>query len=169
MADLLLLDMKVDIPPGEPAYRTWSQILLPIDVEVVGVFPHMHLLGREFKLTAYPPDGTPVPMLWIRDWDFNWQVYYQFVVPMKFTAGTRILMEAVHDNSEENIHNPNHPPRRVTWGEQTTDEMSVAFLQVMPVHEKEFPRLGLERRGFQLGIIRATQPPPAAPTSSPMP
>jgi hypothetical protein len=158
MADILLLDMKIDIPPGEPSYRTWSQIILPIDVEVIGAFPHMHLLGREFKLTAYPQEGKPVPMLWIRDWDFNWQVYYQYTVPLKLTAGTRVVMEAVHDNSAGNIHNPNHPPRRVTGGEETTDEMSVAFLQVMPVREEDFPNLGLERRGFQLGVIRANSP-----------
>jgi hypothetical protein len=37
-------------------------------------------------------------------------------------------MEAVFDNSPENPRNPNRPPKTVTWGEATTDEMCIAFL-----------------------------------------
>jgi hypothetical protein len=154
MIDVVLIDKKIDIPPGERSYRTRAQLTVPIDVETVGVFPHMHLIGRQFKLTAHPPQGDPFPMLLINDWDFNWQVYYQYAAPMKLAAGTRIVMEAVHDNSAENIRNPNQPPKRVTWGEQTTDEMSLAFLQLMPVREEEFGKLGV-REGGKLGVIRA--------------
>ncbi len=71
------------------------------------------------------------------------------------SAGTRVVMEAVHDNSADNIHNPNQPPKRVTWGEQTTDEMSLAFLQVMPIREEDFAKLGVNERGGKLGVIRA--------------
>jgi mono/diheme cytochrome c family protein len=155
MVDLLLLDMKIDIPAGERSYRTRAELTLPIDVETVGLFPHMHMIGRDFKVTAHPPQGEPFPLLWINDWDFNWQVYYQYNAPMKLTAGTRIVMEGVHDNSSDNAHNPSKPPKRVTWGEQTTDEMSVVFLQVMPVREEEFDKLGVNGRGNKLGLIRA--------------
>jgi hypothetical protein len=154
MIDVVLIDKKIDIPPGERTYQTRAQLTVPIDVETVGVFPHMHLIGRQFKLTAHPPQGEPFPMLLINDWDFNWQVYYQYAAPMKLAAGTRVVMEAVHDNSADNIRNPNQPPKRVTWGEQTTDEMSLAFLQFMPVREEEFGKLGV-REGGKLGVIRA--------------
>ncbi len=43
-------------------------------------------------------------------------------------AGTRISMTTVYDNSAKNPRNPNTPPKNVTWGEQTTDEMCIAFL-----------------------------------------
>ncbi len=36
----------------------------------------------------------------------------------------------MYDNSEGNPHNPSHPPKAVKFGEQTTDEMGFAFLQV---------------------------------------
>ena len=163
MADLLLIDMKIDVPPGERSYRTWAKLILPIDVELVGLFPHMHRIGKEFKIIAHPLHGEPIPLLWIRDWDFNWQFYYQFTNPIKLEAGTRVVMEAVHDNSAENVRNPNHPPKRVKWGEETTDEMSVAFLQVMPVREADFSRIDMERHGFQLGIIRASGKKPSVP------
>jgi len=158
MVDMVLIEMDIDIPPGEKAYRTRAEHVMPVDVEVVGAFPHMHLIGRDFKLTAHPPQGDPISLLWIDDWDFNWQTYYQYTTPVKLAAGTRVVMEAVHDNSADNIHNPHQPPKRVTWGEQTADEMSLAFLQIMPVREADFDKLGA-REGGKLGVIRAVVPP----------
>jgi hypothetical protein len=42
---------------------------------------------------------------------------------MKIPAGSKLRVEARYDNSSANPRNPNNPPKRVTWGEQTTDEM----------------------------------------------
>lgn len=155
MADLLLIDTNIDIPPGEKAYRTRAELTLPIDVELVGIFPHMHLIGRKLAVTAHPKEGQSRSLLRIDDWDFNWQTYYQYAAPAKLPAGTRIVMEAVHDNSAENEFNPNQPPRRVVWGEETTNEMSLAFLQVMPVREADFDKIRAGGRGNKLGVIRA--------------
>jgi hypothetical protein len=82
------------------------------------------------KIAAYLPDGSEKPLIWIKDWDFNWQGAYQYAKPVALPKGTRIEMEYVYDNSENNPRNPAHPPVRVKWGEQTTDEMAVAFLSV---------------------------------------
>ena len=41
---------------------------------------------------------------------------------------TKLSLEAYYDNSTENWRNPNNPPKPVSWGEQTTDEMCIAFL-----------------------------------------
>jgi hypothetical protein len=83
------------------------------------------------------------------------ETYYQYATPARLAAGTRVVMEATHDNSADNIRNPSRPPQRVRWGEQTTDEMSLAFLQVMPVREGDFGRLVTGERGGKLGVIRA--------------
>jgi mono/diheme cytochrome c family protein len=156
MVDLLLIDKKINIPPGERSYHTRDEVTLPVTVEVLGVFPHMHLIGRDIKLTAYPPHGKPFSLVWIDDWDFNWQTYYQYAVPVKLAAGTRIVLEATHDNSADNIHNPNQPPERVVWGEETTNEMALAFLQVMPVQEADFPKLAATFRRRMMGTIKAS-------------
>jgi hypothetical protein len=37
-------------------------------------------------------------------------------------------IEARYDNSASNPLNPNKPPKEVRYGEQSTDEMCVAFL-----------------------------------------
>lgn len=155
MVDLLLVDKKIDIPPGEKSYHTQDELTLPIDMETLGVFPHMHLLGREIKITAYPPQGKPFSLLLINDWDFNWQTFYQYAEPMKLTAGTRIVLEATHDNSAGNIRNPKQPPERVVWGEETSNEMTVAILQLVPAQESEFPKLATSLRKRMLGAIVA--------------
>jgi hypothetical protein len=45
--------------------------------------------------------------------------------------GTRVEVRAYYDNSEKNPNNPNKPPKDVTWGERTTDEMCLVFLHVL--------------------------------------
>lgn len=156
MVDLTLIDMKIDIPPGERNYRTRAEYTLPATMDVFGIFPHMHLIGRQLRVTAYPPTGAPQPLLWIDDWDFNWQSYYQFVRPVRLECGTKIVMEGVHDNSAENIRNPYQPPQRVTWGEQTTNEMAAAFVQLIPVDEAGYAQLtDAQRRGLKPGITPA--------------
>ena len=94
-------------------------------------------------------------LLAIDDWDFNWQSDYQFERPMRLPAGTRLVMETVHDNSAENIRNPNRPPRRVTWGEQTSDEMSVALVQLVPAVESDLEKLRSMKSGKIIGIVAA--------------
>ena len=71
-------------------------------MEVIGQFPHMHLLGRTVTVRATEPGGGIRQILAIKDWDFNWQTYYQFAKPLNLPLGTRIDVEWTFDNSEEN-------------------------------------------------------------------
>jgi len=64
----------------------------------------------------------------VSDWDFNWQTSYVFKKPLHLPKGTRLDMEAHYDNSSGNPLNPANPPKLVRWGEQTTDEMCLAFV-----------------------------------------
>jgi hypothetical protein len=90
--------------------------------------PHMHLLGREMKVTATTPDGDIIPLVHVPDWDFNWQSTYTFKKPIHLPPGSRVDLQARFDNSSNNPLNPHNPPKLVTWGEQTSDEMCIAFL-----------------------------------------
>lgn len=82
------------------------------------------------KVTATLPDGTVKPIIWIKDWDFDWQDQYQYQKPVHLPQGTKLEMEAIYDNSEDNPRNPNNPPKLVTWGEQKTDEMALCGVQI---------------------------------------
>ena len=97
----------------------------------------MHLLGRDMQVDAHLPDGRVEPLVLIRDWDFNWQETYQYREPLRLPRGTRLELVAHYDNSADNPRNPSRPPKTVRWGEQTTDEMCIAFLEVAPAAEAE--------------------------------
>jgi hypothetical protein len=155
MVDMWLIQKKIDMPPGEKEYRCHDEFTLPIDMELRGMFPHMHLIGRDFKITATPPSGEPISLIWINDWDFKWQSFYECAEPVKLPAGTKIAMDTVHDNSADNIRNPNHPPAQVTWGEQTTNEMAIGMLHFVPVNEADMPTLYAKEKRRVIGGVAA--------------
>jgi hypothetical protein len=126
-----LANRNIDIAPGDANYVRTKSITLPMDLTVEGITPHMHLLGKEMKVTATQPDGSLVPLIWIKDWDFNWQGQYRYAQPVKLPKGTRLDLRAVYDNSADNPSNPNAPPQHVGFGEQTTDEMCFCFLSIV--------------------------------------
>jgi mono/diheme cytochrome c family protein len=111
------------IPAGAEKHPVRFDFPIPADVTVYSVMPHMHLLGRSMKAQVIKPDGGTIPLIHVADWDFNWQLNYMFREPIRIPAGSKVRVEAVYDNSKNNPFNPSDPPRDVTWGEQTTDEM----------------------------------------------
>jgi len=125
-----LANRQIDIPAGEKSYRREASITAPIDLTLVGIIPHMHLLGREMKAWATLPNGEVLDLIWIKDWDFKWQDQYKYETPIKLPRGTRVDMYAIYDNSADNPNNPSNPPKRVHRGEQTTDEMCICFLEL---------------------------------------
>jgi len=153
VAGIGLRSMLFLIPPGEKRFKlTANSDPLPCDAEVYGIGPHMHLIGREMKVVAATPDGKEVPMIWIKDWDFNWQGGYAYKEPLKLPKGTVLKMEAYYDNSKDNPHQPSDPPRPVIWGEQTTDEMCLCAVQVLVKDRADLEKIA-GMRGGRLGII----------------
>ena len=129
----IILDWPaIDIPPGTTDYVIEDQYVLPVGVHALMVFPHAHYLAREMQAFALLPDGTRQWLLWIKDWDFNWQGDYRFARPIPLPKGTAIRMRFTYDNSTNNVRNPHRPPRRVMFGPQTSDEMGEVWLQVLP-------------------------------------
>lgn len=126
----VLGNQKIDIPAGDGHYVLKASGTIPMDAEAIAVFPHAHYLAKDMKVDAHLPDGTVVPLIWIKDWDFNWQGAYRYSSPVKLPKGTRLDMQYTYDNSAANPHNPSNPPREVKFGEQTTNEMAFAFVSV---------------------------------------
>ena len=70
-------------------------------------------------------------LLNIPDWDLNWQGRYDFKDLVALPAGTRLDVRIRYDNSAANPNNPSSPPQRVTFGEQSTNEMGSVTLNVV--------------------------------------
>src|SRR5688572_10153396 len=109
------------------------------DADLVGITPHAHWLATDMKVDARLPDGTTKPLIWIKDWDFNWQGQYRYATPMHLPKGTQLRMRYVYDNSAANPQNPASPPKLVTWGEETNDEMAIAFLDFVLPSPRDVP------------------------------
>jgi len=127
----------VDIPAGEKAYTVRDSYTLPVDVEGFGVSAHAHYLGKSMKLTATLPSGETKTLLWIKDWDFNWQDGYVLSDFITLPKGTRLDGEVVWDNSAENRRNPASTPVRVAWGEGSRDEMGSVTLELVPKRQED--------------------------------
>ena len=126
-----------EIPAGERNHVIERSVTLPVDVRVYFANPHAHYLAKEFKATATLPDGSTTPLLWIQDWDFNWQDGYNYKQPVILPKDTRIDVRITYDNSASNPRNPSNPPQRVWWGEQSTDEMGTIGFGLIPVRRED--------------------------------
>jgi len=116
------------IPAGEEHCKVSGQLSVLEDCTLHSVMPHMHLVGKEIKVTWKPKEGEAKTLLAIKEWDYNWQESYFLKEPLKLKVGDVLEVEAVYDNSGKNPNNPNDPPKTVFIGEQTTNEMCFVFL-----------------------------------------
>lgn len=131
----------IDIPAGEQRYVVRDAFTLPTDVLAHSAWGHAHYLGKELKLEATLPDGSAITLLWIPEWEFNWQEIYQFAAPVRLPMGTLVEATIRYDNSSENRRNPYDPPQRVRWGLESVDEMGTIGLLLEILDEEDAPAL----------------------------
>ena len=138
---LVMSIADIDIPAGTSDYTREDRFVLPVPLEVLGVYPHAHYLGKTIRGFATLPDGTRETLIHIADWDFNWQDDYRYVRPVRLPRGAVLTMRYTYDNSSANPRNPSHPPRRVVSGDRSSDEMGTLTLQVLTVSPAERAQL----------------------------
>ncbi|MCB1097999.1 MAG: tetratricopeptide repeat protein [Verrucomicrobiae bacterium] len=131
----------IDIAAGDPEYTISETFTLPVDVNLLGIYPHAHYLGREMRVTATTPADQQIDLLHIKNWDFNWQDDYRYAEPFTLPEGSTIHMHFTYDNSTRNERNPNNPPQRVTYGELSSNEMGSLWIQVLPRRAADLPKL----------------------------
>jgi hypothetical protein len=105
------------------------------DRSLIGLFPHMHYLGRNWEVYLTHKDGTKENLISIPDWDFYWQGGYYFKKYIIAEKGSKIHAFAKYDNTTSNPNNPSNPPKFVTWGEGTEDEMYYLPILSVPYNE----------------------------------
>lgn len=125
-------DGLLDIPPKAKDFVVSDSMRLPIDTQVLAIYPHAHYLGTLLEAWATRPDHTRVQLIRIPSWDQKWQAVYRYRAPVHLPAGSIVNMRYHYDNSSENPRNPSNPPRRVQGGNQSTDEMGHLWLEVLP-------------------------------------
>lgn len=140
-------DVKLDIPAGDKSFVVSDEFTLPVDVDLMAIYPHAHYLGKDIQAFATLPDGTKKTLIHIPQWNLNWQAVYRYAQPVFLPKGTSVGLRYSYDNSDQNPMNPNHPPIRVRGGNRSTDEMCHLWLQVLPVNfdaARGDPRMALQ-------------------------
>ncbi len=138
--------LRLDIEAGDPhsqAYRVfYNHRTEPI--RIVGVAPHMHLLGTSISVDKVAALGEPSStecIVDIPEWDFSWQQSYSIAEEdtVVVEPGEGLVLMCTYDNSPEHqpiVSGEQQEPRDVTWGEGTLDEMCLAYIV------EEFPWRG---------------------------
>jgi len=112
-------DFSFAIPPGATDYTstdTFENSFL--DLQVLGMFPHMHQLGTWFNAVIKHDDGTETCLV-DGAYSFDNQMTYQFKEPAEFKQGDSVEFTCTWDNSEGT--------NTVTYGERTDEEMCFFF------------------------------------------
>ena len=125
-------DAALNIPAGARDFVISDDFQLPLDADILAVYPHAHYLGKLLEAWATLPDGSKKWLIRIPDWNPGWQAVYYYRQPLALPKDSVIHMRYHYDNSTANVRNPNHPPRRVRGGNQSTDEMGHLWLEILP-------------------------------------
>jgi hypothetical protein len=121
--------MNLAIPAGDSKAEVVSEITFGEDARLVYAQPHMHLRGRDFELRVISPTKEATTVL-KGNWNFDWQMGYQFAEPVPLPKGSKLLLISHFDNSTANRFNPD-PSTKVVWGPQNWDEISNCFIGVL--------------------------------------
>lgn len=123
------LEQEFEIPPRQSRHRVEREIgKLPKDAELLSITPHMHYRGRSFRLWKGHAEDEET-LLHVPGYDFNWQHVYELARPLALNDVERLRFAMTFDNSDENPSNPDSS-QWVTWGDQSWEEMAVAFFDI---------------------------------------
>ncbi len=123
------IDQDFEIPPGANHHSVTAKVpRFPKDGELLAVSPHMHVRGKAFELRARRSNESEV-LLHVPRYDFNWQHTYEWNEKIPLGDVDGLEFTAIFDNSDANPTNP-APGEYVMWGDQTWEEMAVAFFEV---------------------------------------
>lgn len=135
-----ILNPKIDLAPGNENYELKSTFRFIDSGKILSLTPHMHLRGKSAQFVAEYPDGRKEVLLNVPKYDFNWQVMYHLKKPIEVPRGTKVHFLAQYDNSTNNPYNPD-PAAHVSWGDASTDEMMIGYMNYIYDRKKDFQRI----------------------------
>jgi len=154
----------LDLPAGQVT-RNDGYFRLPRPAVMTAYQPHFHMRGKAQCIEAIFPDvrvdsARPGPartdtLSCVSDYQFGWSITYNYAEDVSpiLPAGTMIHVTTWHDNTDNNIHNPN-PKNWVGSGQRTIDEMSFAWVSLFYIDEADYQqRLAARKKMAAMSII----------------
>ena len=128
-------DAKLDIPAGQKDFLVTDEFTLPIDVELLAIYPHAHYLGKDIQAFATLPDGTN------EDADSHSALEFELAGSVSL-CGARAVAQGnegepalrVRQFGGESAESESSARARVMGGNRSSDEMCHLWLQVLPVN-----------------------------------
>lgn len=149
---VVLRNKDIRLPAGSTNVVASSEYTIPVDADLLSLYPHAHFLARDMQIELRRPDGSRQRLMRIPDWDFNWQDEYRLKSPLRIAAGSTVSFRYRFDNSADNPRNPNKPPREIAYGRNASDEMAELLCQLLPVRDADLATI---RADYSRWSIRA--------------
>ncbi len=130
-ADPILQNWSFTLPPEQVTEVSASYSNIPIDMSILSIFPHMHLLGDHIRSYGLDTNNDTIRMIDIPHWDFEWQDFYMFKNMVRIPANSTLHADGAFNNTASNDHNPNNPAITINPGLNTTDEMFLVYFHYM--------------------------------------
>ncbi|WP_206367842.1 c-type cytochrome [Sphingobacterium chungjuense] len=113
------------------------------DLSMLYIWPHMHYIGKSFKVYATLENNDTIPLVNIPDWDYRWQEMYRYKHFKKIPKGAVIHMECAYDNTAANPFNPFSPPQNIfSYSNMKSDQEMMTLLMIyLPYKEGDENRL----------------------------
>jgi hypothetical protein len=111
--------------PADTIINFYARRVTTKDMSVMSVYPHAHLLCRNWEAYAVTPSNDTIRLIKINDWNYKWQGDYTLPKLLKIPIGSTVHAFATYDNTVNNPLNPSNPPQLIGLGESTFDEMFV--------------------------------------------
>ncbi len=80
-----------------------ESLVLPVPVDVLGIFPHAHYVAKDLEIFAKLPNGEKQELLHTSDWDFFWQQTYRFEQPVRLPAGAEVVLRQYSGQYSESL------------------------------------------------------------------
>jgi hypothetical protein len=115
-------------PAGNTTSCVWPA---PDHGSVVRVTAHMHLLGRGMQIVLNPGTDHPITLLDVTNYNFDYQRSYDLAKPVALGPGDTIGVTCTYDPTlRQKLPSLRKlPPRFVTWGDGSSDEMCLGLVQ----------------------------------------
>ena len=140
-------DPPFEIPAGASNHsEVWREPMTQIpsgaDIRIFGLFPHMHMLGRDIRISLAHEDGSETCLAHIPNYDFEWQLTYMYDAPIaelpSIQPSDTLVISCTYDNSDTNPFFQEYlatagitAPVDVGVGENTLDEMCTGIIGVV--------------------------------------
>jgi hypothetical protein len=116
----------VDPPGGDSTSCVWPA---PVGT-IVRLTAHMHLLGHQMQIVLNPDTPQAKTLLDVTNYNFDYQRSYNLAKPVTTSPGDKIGVTCTYTPQlrQELPQLRKLPPRYVTWGDGSSDEMCLALI-----------------------------------------